>query len=356
MEHEAYVLFGLITLGGFLVAGLRSSALRGYRRLLDRVTDIDPNVAARGTIDGRRVEIGYTGASRSDRRSAGLVLGVECPTSLRVEAHARSLATSARTALGVYRDSATGIDSLDRRFVFLFLEPDAKALLEREAVREALLTLADTRVDHLLLANGWLTAEVPMSFALPPSRERVWSVLAAMTAVAAVAEPAAAVHGVSDDPAWPATRAEDGAILAPARIATFFMAMSLAYFIVGPFWNFNGRIPSMTRLVIVEARFPVLALLATVGGFISSLVAPRGAALCALELSWPLIVHTMIVAIIYILLIMTGAPEIQEAFGRELEAIPVGTKTSGFAAAIGFGGGFVGALLARRLDRKPEGS
>jgi hypothetical protein len=144
--------------------------------------------------------------------------------------------------------------------------------------------------------------------------------------------------------------------MGPARIAVFFLAMGSAFLIVGSLWNFNGRIPSATRLALVEARLPTLALLATAGGFVSTLVARRRPALWALELSWPLIVHAMIAGAIYLVLRQSGVPEIREALGGELEAIPAGTRTAALAAAIGFGGGFVGALVAQRFDRHSEDS
>ena len=351
MDREAYVLFGLISAIGFIVAALRSGALRGYWRLLDSGARTEGNAATRGTLAGRRVEIGFTSAELGAHQPARVLVGVECATPIRLEAHARSLATKARTALGVYRESATGIDELDRRYVFLLLEPDAKRMLAQDSVRKALLTLADRGVDHVLLTNGWLTATIPMTLVIPPSRERIREALSAMTQVAASGGVAPAI---TEDPAWPAARASDAAILGPARIAVFFLAMSFAFFIVGPLWNFNGRIPSAVRLSIVEARLPALALLATAGGFISALVAPRRAGMWALELSWPLIVHASIAGAIFLLLLQSGVPEIREALSRELEAIPAGTRTAAIAAGIGFGGGLVGALVARRFDRHSE--
>jgi hypothetical protein len=343
VNREAYVLFGLVTAIGFLVAGLRSSALRRYRRLLDP-RESSGGATPRATFAGRRVDVGF--------------LSVECATPVRLEAHARSLATAARTALGIYRGQSTGIDELDHRYLFLFLEPEAKEALGRDAVRKALLTLADRGVDHVLLTNGWLTAEMPMTFVLPPGRGRVQEVLVAMNAVAAStesrSEPRPPGDIIADEPAWPARRASDAAVMGPARIAVFFLAMGFSFLIVGSLWNFNGRIPSATRLAMVEARLPTLALLATAGGFVSSLIAPRRPALWALELSWPLIIHAMIAGAIYLVLRYSGVPEIREALGRELEAIPAGTRTAAFAAAIGFGGGLVGALVARRFNWNSE--
>jgi hypothetical protein len=280
---------------------------------------------------------------------------VECGTPIRLEAHARSLATAARTALGIYRETATGFDELDRRYVFLFLESDAKRMLAQDSVRKALLTLADRGAEHVLLTNGWLTANIPMTFIVPPTRGRVSVALGAVAALAAGAESQSDARGrISDEPAWPASRTTDAAIMGPARIAAFFLAMTFALLIVGPLWNFRTRIPSAERLFIAQARLPLLALLSTVGGFLTSLVAQRRPALWALELSWPLIVHAMIAGAIYLLLLVSGVPEIREALSGELEAIPAGTRTAALAAAIGFGGGFVGALVARRFDRNTE--
>ena len=361
MDREAYVLFGLVTAVGFLVAGVRSSALRRYRRLLDR-----PAHSGDGTpkaiFAGRRADVGFLSASYGTHQPAGVLIAVECATPVRLEAHARSLATAARSALGIYRAQSTGIDELDRRYLFLSLEPEAKAALGRDPVRKALLTLADRGVERVLLTNGWLTAEMPMTFVLPPSRGRVQDALVAMSAVASSVastsepDPRTLDGNASEEPAWPAPRASDAAVVGPARVAAFFLAMSFAFFIVGPLWNFNGRIPSATRLAMVEARLPTLALLATAGGFVSSLVAPRRPALWALELSWPLLVHAMIAGAIYFLLRLSGVPEIREALGGELEAIPSGTRTAAFAAAIGFGGGLAGALVARRFNRNTEDS
>ena len=352
MDREAYVLFGLVSAIGFIVAALRSSALRGYRRLLDRGARTEGNAATRGTLAGRRVEIGFTSAE-SARQPARVLVGVACATPIRLEAHARSLATKARTALGIYRESATGIDELDRRYVFLLLEPDAKRMLAQDSVRKALLTLADRGVDHVLLTNGWLTATIPMTLVVPPSREGIREAVSAMTQVAASGGVGSAI---TEDPEWPAARASDAAVLGPARMAAFFLAMSFAFFIVGPLWNFDGRIPSATRLSIVEARLPALALLATAGGFVSALIAPRRAAMWALELSWPLVVHALIAGAIFLLLLQSGVPEIREALSRELEAIPAGTRIAAIAAGIGFGGGLVGVLVARRFDRHSEES
>jgi hypothetical protein len=355
VDREAYVLFGLVAAIGLLVAALRSSALGGYRRLLDRGATMAPNTAARGALGGRRAEIGFTAAELGARQPARVLIGVECATPIRLEAHARSLATAARTTLGIYRETATGIDELDRRYVFLFLEPDAKKMLAQGSVRGALLTLADRGAEHVLLTNGWLTAKIPMTFIVPPSRGRVSEALGALTALAAGAESESDSRGsVTGEPAWPASRATDAAIMGPARIAAFFLATTFAFFIVGPLWNFNGRIPSATRLTIVEARLPALALLATAGGFLSALVAPRRPALWALELSWPLIVHASIAGAIYLLLLVSGVPEIREALSGELDAIPAGTSIAAFAAGIGFGGGLLGALVAKRFDRHSE--
>jgi hypothetical protein len=237
-----------------------------------------------------------------------------------------------------------------------------KATLGRDAVRKALLTLADRGVNHVLLTSGWLTAEMPMTFVLPPSRGRVQDALAAMSAVASgvesTSEPDARTMGgnVTEEPAWPAPLASDAAVVGPARVAAFFLAMSFAFFIVVSLCNFNGRIPSATRLAMVEARLPTLALLATAGGFVSSLVAPRRPALWALELSWPLLVHAMIAGAIYLVLRLSGVPEIRDALSGELEAIPAGTRTAALAAAIGFGGGLAGALVGGRFNRNSEDS
>jgi hypothetical protein len=359
VNRGAYVVFGLVTAIGFLVAGLRSSALRRYRRLLDP-RESSGGATPRATFAGRRADVGFLSADYGTHQPAKVVVAVECATPVRLEAHARSLATAARTALGIYRGQSTGIDELDTRFLFLFLEPDAKEALGRDAVRKALLTLAGRGVDHVLLTNGWLTAEMPMTFVLPPPRGRVQEVLVAMSAVAAstesTSEPRPSSDIITDEPAWPARRASDAAVVGPARIAVSFLAVSFAFFIVGSLWNFNGRIPSATRLAMVEARLPTLALLATAGGFVSSLIAPRRPAFWALELSWPLIVHAMIAGAIYLVLRYSGVPEIREALGRELEAIPAGTRTAAFAAAIGFGGGLVGALVARRFNWNSEDS
>lgn len=358
MNREAYVLFGLVTAIGFLVAGLRSSALRRYRRLLDR----PPSEGAmlRATFAGRRADIGFLCADHGSHQPAKVLVAVECATPVRLEAHARSLATAARTALGIYRGQSIGIDELDHRYLFLFLESEAKEALGRDAVRRGLLTLADRGVEHVLLTNGWLTAEMPMTFVLPPTRGRIQDTLVAMSEVASSIEstsrPRTSGDVVIDEPVWPARRSSDAAVVGPARIAAFFLAMSFAFFIVGSLWNFNGRIPSATRLAMVEARLPTLGLLAMAGGFVSSLVVPRRPALWALELSWPLIVHAMIAGAIYLVLRQSGVPEIREALGRELEAIPAGTRTAVLAAGIGFGGGLVGALVAQRVNRNSEDS
>jgi hypothetical protein len=361
VDREAYVLFGLVTAIGFLVAGLRSSALRRYRRLLDR-REVAGGGTPRATFAGRRADVGFLTASYGTHQPAKVQVALQCATAVRLEAHARSLATAARTALGIYRGQSTGIDELDRRYLFLSLEPEGKAALARDPVRKALLTLADRGVDHVLLTNGWLTVEMPMTFVLPPARGRVQDALVAMSAMASgvgsTLEPDARTldGNVPEGPPWPAPRASDAAVVGPARMAALFLALSFAFFIVGPLWNFNGRIPSATRLAMVEARLPTLALLATVGGFVSSLVAPRRPALWALELSWPLIVHAVIAGAIYLVLRLSGVPEIREALGRELEAIPAGTRTAAFAAALGFGGGFGGALVAQRFNRNSEDS
>src|SRR5262245_28271688 len=199
-----------------------------------------PNTATRGTLGGRRAEIGFTSAEQGARQPARVLIGVACATPIRLEAHARSLATAARTALGIYRESATGIDELDRRFVFPFLEPDAKRMVAQDSVRKALLSLADRGAEHVLLTNGWLRAKIPMTVIVPPSSGRVSGALGAMTALAAGAESQSDSRGsVSDEPAWPATRATNAAIVGPARIAAFFLAMGFAFFVVGPLWNFN---------------------------------------------------------------------------------------------------------------------
>jgi len=358
VDRGAYVLFGLVTAIGFLVAGVRSMALRRYRRLLDRRQSGGGTPPA--TFAGRRADVGFVSANYGTHQPAGVMIAVECAAPVRLEAHARSLATAARTALGIYRAQSTGMDELDRRYLFLSLEPEAKMALGRDSVRKALITLAERGVDHVLLTNGWLTAEMPMTFVLPPSRGRVQDALVAMSAVASGVEstsgPRASSDVVTEEPAWPAPRVSDAAVVGPARMAALFLALSFAFFIVGSLWNFNGRIPSAIRLAMAEARLPTLALLATAGGFVSSLVAPRRPALWALDLSWPLIVHAMIAGAIYLLLRQSGVPEVREALGGELEAIPSGTRTAAFAAAIGFGGGFAGALVARRFNRNSEDS
>jgi hypothetical protein len=120
VDREAYVLFGLVTAIGFLMAGVRSSALRRYRRLLDRPASSGRGTAP-ATFAGRRADVGFLSASYGTHQPAGVLIAVECATAVRLEAHARSLATAARTALGIYRAQPTGIDELDRRYLFLSL-------------------------------------------------------------------------------------------------------------------------------------------------------------------------------------------------------------------------------------------
>src|SRR6185436_6828927 len=138
-----------------------------------------------GAYSGRSADIGFVSSDRSSHKPAKVQLSLACTAPLRVEAYRTSLAVSLRTAIGILGDRKTGIEDLDRRFAFQFDDrPKMEALLGRPEAQQSFHALADLGADFILLTNGHLTIEIPMTFVVPPGRGRVSEALATMHTLA----------------------------------------------------------------------------------------------------------------------------------------------------------------------------
>jgi len=368
MGREVYYIFGFAAAILFLVAAMRTYFLRRYRGLIDPDA---PNTLRDGCIRGiyleRRAEIGLIPPVHGLQQPSKVQISMETTVPIRIEAYKESMAVFVRKAVGVTGDRKLGIEDLDRRFALQFDDRSRTlSILNRPEARESFLSLADHGVDFILLTNGTLTAEVPAPFILLPRRERIRQVMADMRMFALAAESALSVPSpdASWRPAdaaplrapeelqtWPAASPSARLITSPVFLATFFMAMTLGFLIVGSFWDFNGTIPWQTRLLTVTSRLPHVALLAGAGGLLAALLVPARPFLWAFQVSWPLVVHAGIVGVVYALLRASGVPEVQQALGQELEMIPAGFGTAMAAAGAALGSGFAGAILGRRLSR-----
>ena len=149
---------------------------------------------------------------------------------------------------------------------------------------------------------------------------------------------------------WPASQSSGSTITSPLLIGTFFVAIGLAIWIVGSFWDFNGRVPWQSRLDLVTARLPYVALLAGAWALLVTLFVPKRPLLWAFQVSWPLVLHAALVGGVYLAIRASRVPELQQALGAELAMIPAGLGTAAAAAGVGLGGGFAGAILGKRLS------
>src|SRR5258705_1673471 len=340
MQQTMYWLFGFAIAVLFLVAASRYIALRRYASLVDPDAMRFRDGTVRGIYSGRKIDIGLVPSDLGIPKPAKVQLSIECATPIRIEARPKSLATLFRRAVGIYGDRETGIDALDRRFL---IQCDGRTRTETAVARieaqQSLLTLADLGADLVLLTNGRLTVEMPMTFILPPRAERVRQALSAMHTLASATESALSVPSpdattagcivatpVAVDPVasdlWSASRASGATIASPVSLATFFIAMTIGFLILSSFWDFNGRVPWEARLALVQDRLPVVALLACAGGFLSAFLVSRGPLFWAFQVSWPLVIHAMLVGALYLVLRESGVPEIVQALHVELRAIP----------------------------------
>ncbi len=327
MGREVYFILGLAAVLLLLVAAMRSYFLGRYRALIDPdAPNSFQDCCIRGIYLERRTEIGLIPPVQGISQPSKVQISMETTVPIRIEAH---------------RESGFAFQLDDR--------PRTHAILARPEARESLLALADLGADFILVTNGTLTVEMPAPFVLLPRRDRIRSVMAAMSAFALAAESVLSVG--NPDASWrpagdpletrPAASPSGRLITSPVSLATFFVAMSLGFFIVGSFWDFNGAVPWETRLMNVTSRLPHVALLAGAWALLAALLVPARPFLWAFQVSWPLVAHAVIVGIVYV----------QQALGQDLEMIPAGLGTAAAAAGAALGSGFAGAVLGTRLSR-----
>ena len=361
MGSEVYVLFVVAAALSLFLAATRVLALRRYRDLLDpHAPQASSGGSVRGVRADRRTQIGLIGPARGVRQYPKVQITIETSVPLRIEAYSQSLAIVARKVLGVVEDRSLGLEDLDRRFALQFDDrARTRAILERPEAGGSLLALADLGAEFVLLTNGTLTVEIPVKFVIFPSRDRIQSVLETMFTFASSGEsalgtprPAAPSGDTELAPleSWPAAQPSGSVISWPIHLATLFIAMTLAIWILGSFWDFNGRVPWRTRLLTVSERLPGVALLAGAGALLAALLLPKRPLRLAFQVSWPLVFHAGLVGLVYVVLRMSGVPELREALGKELEMIPEGLKTAGAAAGVALGSGFAGAIVGKRLS------
>src|SRR5262245_27426508 len=121
VEGPLFTMFGIIAGSAFLVAALRWLALRRYEGLLEHTTPGNlSSGSVHGIYSGRRADIGQVSANRASHTPSKVQVSLACEVPLRLEAHPRSLAISLRTAVGVLEERKSGVQDLDRRFVFQF--------------------------------------------------------------------------------------------------------------------------------------------------------------------------------------------------------------------------------------------
>ncbi len=349
-------MLGIAASLAFLVAAVRFFAFRGYASLLDAPQDTRGG-RIHGTHSGRSADIGFVSSDRGSHKPGKVQLSLACTAPLRVEAYRTSLAVSLRTAIGILSDRKTGIEDLDRRFAFQFDDRSKmEALLGRPEVQQGFHALADLGADFILLTNGHLTIEIPMTFVLPPGRGRVSEALATMHTLASATEsalPAAAPAPSSDlEDLWPASPTSSASVSAPTSFGVLFVAILIGVLVVGSFWDFSGRIPWQTRLDAVNARLPLVAVISGVTALFAAFLVPRKPVMWGVLVSFPLLAHAALAWVLYLVLRSVDAPEVQNAFTRELEFLPAGVKTATIAAAACLGSSLAGVFLGSRLSAK----
>jgi hypothetical protein len=363
-----YILFGIIAGIGFGVAALRWASLRQYKSLLD---PLDPRTARDGTVlgsySGRSAQVGLVTPDSGSHVPPKVQASITCDVPLRIEARRRSLATSLRKAVGVLSERTIDSRDLEKRYMFQFDDrAKMKASLARIEVQQSFQALADCGADLVLLTNGHLTVEVPMTYYIPIPKGRVAEVLTAMHTLASGIESALSVPSPgrswtretgqapdASEPApenlWPASATRGAEISGMARMGVTFVGLAIAYLVLGSFWDFNGHIPWQVRFATVQDRLPAVAVLAGAATFFASFLVPRRPLLWGLLVSWPLVIHAILVLVLYVVLRVSSIPEIQQALGRELQLIPSGLRIAAWAAAVGLGSGLFGAILGSRV-------
>jgi len=359
MGQGLFFLLGAMAIVLLLVVAMRKVSLHRYAYLLDPdAPQVLSDAVIRGLHADRNTQIGLIASNPSMHvpSKVQITLGTSLP--IRIQARPESMAVAVRKVVGVVEDRVIGDDELDRRFALAFDDRKAtRAIADRFEARQSLVALADLGADSILLSNGLLTVELPAPFVVLPRRERIRQVLAAMRTFLSSAEsalslerPAPSWEPTPVDP-WPASRPSSHSITGPVFLATFIVGMAIAIWIVGSFWDFNGRVPWQVRLDRVVDRLPLIAVLSGVAGLIATMFVPRKPLLWAFQVSWPLVAHAALVGALYFVLRGSGVPELEQALGQELEMIPAGFGTAAAAAGMGFGGGVAGAVLGKRLSR-----
>ena len=369
---EMYVVLGAAAGVFFLVAAARAFSLRRYADLFDEAARRGSCVGGVcGRYSGRAAEIALVPSDHISSTPAKLRISIECAAPLEVEAVRESMATALRKAIGVQPDRKTGLEDLDRLFAFQFYDRrKVEGCFGRIEVREGFLSLAELGADSVRIRDSLLRVDLPMRFVVPPGVGRMRRVLESMSTLGSAMESALSTGGsaspsvaprgdVAADSIAGASRHAASAIAAPVFYAVFFVAMIAAFLIVGPFWDFNGKIPWRTRLGIVHARLPMAALLTGSSGFLAALLVPRKPALWGLQLGWPLILHAALAWILFLVARGSGIPGIAQELASQGEFVRGVLTAASTAAALVFGSGLLGALVATRvsgtrLDESPR--
>lgn len=364
---ETYVVLGVAAGVFFLVGAARIFSLRRYESLFDGAAPRESRIGGiSGSYSGRGAEIVLVPSDRIMHRPASLQLSLDCAAPFEVNAVRESLATGLRKAVGVQPDRKTGLEDLDRLFAFQFYDRRTmEGCLSRIEVRESFISLAELGAESVRLNDSRLTVDVPMKFIVPLGVERVRRVLAAILTLGSAMESAASAGSSGD--AWtsvssPQTGEFDAegrargsrraatAIAAPVFYAVFFVAMIIAFLIVGPFWDFDGKVPWRVRMDIVSTRLPLVALLSGVSGLLAGLILPRKPILWGLRLAWPLILHAAPVWALFLFLRGTRIPEIGQELVHQSEFVRAVLTAATTAPAVVFGSGVLGALMGKRLS------
>jgi hypothetical protein len=366
IDREMYVVLGVAAGVFFLVAGMRAFSLRRYGPLFDRSSRQGSRIT--GLYSGRGAEIALLSGNHSTSDPAALRISLECAAPLEVDAVRESLATALRKTLGIQPDRKTGVENLDRLFAFQFYDRrKMEDCVGRLEVRESFVALADLGARSVRLRDARVTVEVPTRFIVPPGVERLRQILAAMLTLGSAMESALsaemrgsaltsdqAVASGSDEAETetraPKSRPDGMAIAGPVLAGVLFVAMLTAFLIVGSFWDFDGKVPWRARLAIVNARFPIVAVLTGLSGFLAALLAPRRPMLWSFLLSWPLILHGVLAWILYIVLRGSGIPDIGKELSDQGEFVRAALTAATAAPAVALGSGFLGAVLGARVS------
>jgi len=350
LESEMYVVLGAAAGLFFLVAAVRAFFLRRYGSLFDGGAPQATQVGRiSGPLSGRRAEIALSSADHTRSRPAELRITLRGAGSAELEAVRESMATALRKALGAQPDRETGVEELDRLFAFRFHDrSEIERLVGRPEARESLVALAELGARSVRASGALLTVDVPMRFVLPLGVERVRQILSAMSTLASAleSERPAGAPAVSRTPDAPRGGM---AIAGPVFAAVFFVAMILAFLVLGSFWDVDGKMHWRERLDIVNARLPIVAALAGFSAFLAALLVPRKPISWGFSLGWPLVLHAALVWILYLVLRVVSLPGLAEELAGNEEFVRAVLISANAAPAVALGSGFLGGTMGARF-------